>query len=132
MAKYWDSFLSHCSITVAKIDIFANNGYNKCNKFHKIMKIIMYIDPNSANCWRRDLGEAAATMQRNTFGNPGWLDRPDLRAQWTLTDKSLWTADRTRSFSNFSLIAIGQFSQLHTYLSFDTATLYTSDLCSKV
>ena len=28
------------SVAAAKIDVFAKNGYNKCNKFRKIMKII--------------------------------------------------------------------------------------------
>ena len=28
------------NVVAAKIDVFAKNGYNKCNKFHKIMKII--------------------------------------------------------------------------------------------
>ncbi len=28
------------SVAAAKIDMFAKNGYNKCNKFRKIMKII--------------------------------------------------------------------------------------------
>ncbi len=28
------------SVAAAKIDVFAKNGYNKCNKFCKIMKII--------------------------------------------------------------------------------------------
>ena len=37
------------SVVAAKIDVFAKNGYNKCNKFRKIMKIITWIDPNSAN-----------------------------------------------------------------------------------
>jgi len=28
------------SVVAAKIDMFAKNGYNKCNKFRKIMKLI--------------------------------------------------------------------------------------------
>ncbi len=28
------------SVAAAKIDVFAKNGYNKCNKFRTIMKII--------------------------------------------------------------------------------------------
>src|SRR5216684_3878632 len=37
----WFSPLSASpSVAAAKIDVFAKNGYNKCNKFRTIMKII--------------------------------------------------------------------------------------------